>query len=112
MTPLALRKPEAAKSIGVSIDFFEQHVQPELRLVRRGRAVLVPVRKLERWLHENAALNARAGEGRMTSGIRTRFSKPRALGALACSGGLRVVRASCAPVSTKPWCVRQRSEAS
>ena len=47
---LALSVPEVAGSIGVSVDFFDEHVRPELRVVRRGRKVLVPVRKLECWL--------------------------------------------------------------
>jgi excisionase family DNA binding protein len=53
---LALSKAEAAAALGVSIDFFEQHVMPELRVVRRGRRRLIPVRELDRWLGENAAL--------------------------------------------------------
>lgn len=53
---LALSKVEAAASIGVSVDFFEAHVMPELRVVRRGRRVLVAVREIERWLDANAAL--------------------------------------------------------
>jgi excisionase family DNA binding protein len=51
----SLTRSEAATSLGVSVDFFEQHVQPELRLVRRGRLVLVPVAELERWVAQNAA---------------------------------------------------------
>jgi hypothetical protein len=54
---LALRVPdEAAAAIGVSADFFDQHVRSELRLVRRGRLIFVAVAELERWLRENAAL--------------------------------------------------------
>ena len=53
---LALTKAEAAASIGCSVDFLEEHVQSELRVVRRGRLVLIPVAELERWLRENAAL--------------------------------------------------------
>jgi excisionase family DNA binding protein len=52
---LALTRPEAAASIGISLDSFERYVQGELRLVRRGRMRLVPVRELERWLEANAA---------------------------------------------------------
>jgi hypothetical protein len=51
---LALTKAEAAECFGVSVDFLEQHVLPELRIVRRGRRRLIPVRELERWLDENA----------------------------------------------------------
>jgi hypothetical protein len=53
---LALTPVEAAATIGVSRDFFDEHVLPELRVVRRGRKVLVSVRELERWLDEQAAL--------------------------------------------------------
>ena len=38
----------------MSVDSFERHVQPTLRLVRLGRMRLVPVPELERWLSENA----------------------------------------------------------
>lgn len=58
---LALTKAEAAASIGCSVDFFEKHVQPELRVVRVGRLVQVPVRELERWLDSNAAHTLEAG---------------------------------------------------
>jgi hypothetical protein len=50
---LAVTKAEAAVALGVSIDSFERHVQPELRCVRRGRLRLFDVRELERWLEEN-----------------------------------------------------------
>jgi excisionase family DNA binding protein len=56
----SLTRLEAATSLGVSVDFFEEHVQPELRLVRRGRLVLVPVQELERWVERNAALTVEA----------------------------------------------------
>lgn len=51
---LALTREEAAAAIGMSLDSFERHVQPTLRLCRLGRLRLVPVRELERWLEENA----------------------------------------------------------
>jgi hypothetical protein len=50
---LALSKPEAAAALGVGLDFFEEHVAPELRIVRRGRRKLIDLRELERWLAEN-----------------------------------------------------------
>ena len=53
---LALTPAEAAAAIGVSVDFFDEHVRSELKVVRRGRKVLVPLRELERWLELNAAL--------------------------------------------------------
>jgi len=53
---LALSKAEAAQAIGVSVDYLEEHVLPELRVVRRGRRRLIPVPELERWLEPSAAL--------------------------------------------------------
>lgn len=52
---LALTPSEAAASIGVSRDFFDDHVMHELRVVRRGRRKLIPVPELERWLDRSAA---------------------------------------------------------
>jgi hypothetical protein len=51
----ALRLEEAAESLGVSLDFFRQHVQPEIKVVRRSRVRLVPVSELDRWLSEAAS---------------------------------------------------------
>ena len=51
---IALTPPEAAASLGVGPDFFDENVAPELRLVRRGRKRLIPVSELERWTTENA----------------------------------------------------------
>ena len=53
---LALTRAEAAASLGISIDSFERFIQPEVKLVRRGRVRLVPVAELEKWVRENAAL--------------------------------------------------------
>ena len=53
---LALSIDEAARALSVSRDFFDQHIRHELRVVRRGRKILVPVQELERWLENNAAL--------------------------------------------------------
>jgi hypothetical protein len=51
---LALDRTEAAAALGMSIDSFERHVQPSLRMVRLGRMRLVPIAELERWLAEHA----------------------------------------------------------
>jgi len=51
---VALTPDEAAAAIGVGKTFFNEQVRPELRLIRRGRKVLVPVADLERWVNENA----------------------------------------------------------
>ena len=52
---LALTRSEAAEALGMSLDSFERHVQSHVRLVRRGKLRLVPVRELERWLEASAA---------------------------------------------------------
>jgi hypothetical protein len=52
---LALTLGDAAAVIGVSKAFFDRHIRHELRVVRRGRKVLIAVPELERWLAENAA---------------------------------------------------------
>lgn len=51
---LALTPTEAAASLGISPDFFAEHVDHELRWTRRGRKRLVGVAELERWLAENS----------------------------------------------------------
>jgi hypothetical protein len=51
---LALTREEAASALGMSLDSFERHVQPTIRLVRLGRIRLVPVREIDRWLDETA----------------------------------------------------------
>jgi len=51
---VALSRQEAAASLGMSLDSFERHVQPELKLIRRGKLRLVPLVELERWAIENA----------------------------------------------------------
>lgn len=51
---LALSKADAAAALGISVDFFERHVMPELRIVRRGRRRLIPLVELQRWLDANA----------------------------------------------------------
>ena len=52
---LALSKAQAAEALGVSVDFLERHVMPELRVVRRGGRRLIPISELDRWLDANAA---------------------------------------------------------
>jgi excisionase family DNA binding protein len=52
---LALKPDEAAESLGVSRDYFDEHIGPELRWVRRGRRKLVSIAELSRWLEESSA---------------------------------------------------------
>ena len=51
---LALRKEDAAESLGMSVDSFERHVQPFIKTVTVGSMVLVPPQELVRWVRENA----------------------------------------------------------
>ena len=53
---IALTRAEAPRALGISMDSFERYVQPEVRIIRRGRMRLIPLRDLERWADENAAL--------------------------------------------------------
>jgi excisionase family DNA binding protein len=52
---LGLSLDEAAATLGVSRDTFDRHIRHELRVVRRGRCLIVPVSELERWLDREAA---------------------------------------------------------
>ena len=51
---VALSRQEAAISLGMSLDSFERHVQPELKLIRRGKLRLIPLVELQRWAIDNA----------------------------------------------------------
>lgn len=51
---VTLTPVEAAAALGCGATFFDEQVRPELRLIRRGRKVLVPVVELQRWAAENA----------------------------------------------------------
>lgn len=51
---LALKRGEAAASLGMSLDSFERFVQPNIRLIRLGRMVLVPIGELERFADDAA----------------------------------------------------------
>jgi excisionase family DNA binding protein len=58
---VTLTRHEAADALGVSVDHFERHVLSELRVIRSGRLVLVPVAELRRWA-ERAAASTRRGQ--------------------------------------------------
>ena len=57
---LALTPTEAAAAIGCSRAFFDEHVLPELRVVRRSKLIFIPVVEVERWLSRSAALTLEA----------------------------------------------------
>jgi hypothetical protein len=52
--PRALTKADVAQALGVSVDFVEDHVWQELRLVRRGRKTFVSVAELQAWLERSS----------------------------------------------------------
>jgi len=52
---LALSPEEAAGVLGVSRDYFDEHILLELRVVRRGRRILVGLAELQQWLDRSAA---------------------------------------------------------
>ena len=52
---LALSPDEAAGVLGVSRDYLDEHVLAELRIVRRGRRILIALAELERWLEQSAS---------------------------------------------------------
>jgi excisionase family DNA binding protein len=52
---LGLTLDEAAAAVGVSRDTFDRHIRHELRIVRRGRCLIVPIAEIERWLDREAA---------------------------------------------------------
>lgn len=54
IAPIALTKPQAAAALGVSVDSFERHIQPDLPVIRRGRLRLFPVAALQAWAATNA----------------------------------------------------------
>ena len=51
---LSVSPDEAAEMLGVSRDYFDEHILPDLRIIRRGRRILVPLTELERWLDQTA----------------------------------------------------------
>lgn len=55
MTPLAVPPDRAAEMLSMSRDSFDRYVRDELRLIRRGRLVLVPVSEIAAWVERSAA---------------------------------------------------------
>ena len=73
---LGLTVEEAAEAVGMSESSFKRHVQPELRIVRRGSLRIIPVPEIERWLESNATL---AGAIRAASRMTQTKKRPRAV---------------------------------
>jgi len=51
--PLALPVDQAAAALGLSETSFRSNVLPHVRSIKVGRARIVPVIELERWLYLN-----------------------------------------------------------
>jgi hypothetical protein len=51
---VALTREEAAAALGMSLDSFERHVQPGLRMLWLGRMRLVPVSELHSFCERQA----------------------------------------------------------
>jgi hypothetical protein len=68
---LALTPTEAAQALGRSGDFFDKHIGPELRWVRRGRLKLRRDRRARRLVAPECGVHARA---RLSAGSRDRDS--------------------------------------
>jgi hypothetical protein len=49
-----LTRREAAAALSISLNHFERHVQPELKVVPLGQLILIPVSELERWVQRHA----------------------------------------------------------
>ena len=73
---MALSIEEAAATLSLSRDTFERHVVPQLRVVRVGRRLLVPVLELEQWLDQEAAEPLLAELARLHRGGEVEGSRP------------------------------------
>ena len=52
---LALTLDESAAALGISRDSFDRYVRPDIRVLRQGKLVTVPVDELRRYVDEKAA---------------------------------------------------------
>jgi hypothetical protein len=53
MSPVAVSRETAANALGIGLTLFEQRVQPELKVIRIGSKVLIPVDELRRWVERH-----------------------------------------------------------
>lgn len=54
MGRIAVNKTEAAEMLGVSLEFFDEHIDPEIQSIRRGRRVIYPIWELWGWMAREA----------------------------------------------------------
>ncbi len=51
---IALTKDEAAQALGMSVGSLNKYVLPDVKVIRRGTIVLIPVKQLETWAERSA----------------------------------------------------------
>jgi hypothetical protein len=51
---LGLSVEQACAALGVGWDFWREHIEADVRIVRVGRRKIVPVSELRRWLDQHA----------------------------------------------------------
>jgi hypothetical protein len=61
---IALRRPEAAAALGLSVETFDAHVRPNVPAVRTGSVTTYPVAGLVAWAQANASIVADDLRGR------------------------------------------------
>jgi hypothetical protein len=52
--PVLLNVRDSCAALGVSWDFWREHIEPEIRVVRRGARKLIPVAELRAWADRHA----------------------------------------------------------
>ena len=52
---LVLSRQETADHLGISLQTFKRHVQPNLRTLKIGDRVLIPVTALAEWIEDEAS---------------------------------------------------------
>lgn len=55
IAPLVVPLKDAARMLSMSDESFDRYARRELRLIRRGRLILVPVSELQAWVARSAA---------------------------------------------------------
>jgi hypothetical protein len=51
---IALSKEEAAEALGMSVRSLDKYVLPDVKVIRRGMLVLIPVKQLDAWADRTA----------------------------------------------------------
>ena len=46
---IAVTKDEAAAMLGMSVGSLNKYVMPDVKVIRRGKIVLIPVKQLDAW---------------------------------------------------------------